>query len=136
MPDEIIIDEQRVKQVLINLIQNALKFTFQGFIQVVLAFELYPTILKFTVKDTGIGIRPEDKDKLFKLFGKIETTASINTSGIGLGLSICMKIVEAFGGYIFLERDQPFQIGSAFTFTIPIQNLNNTDMRNDRILNH
>lgn len=46
-------------------------------------------MLKFSVKDSGIGIKPEDKAKLFKLFGKLESTAYINTSGIGIGLNIC-----------------------------------------------
>lgn len=51
-----------------------------------------------SVSDTGIGIAEEDKNKLFNLFGKLESTALINTTGIGLGLSICKKIVEAFDG--------------------------------------
>lgn len=56
-----------------------------------------------SVSDTGIGIKEEDRKKLFCLFGKLETTAGINTSGIGLGLSICKKIVEVFDGGIYLD---------------------------------
>ena len=78
--------------------------------------------LKVTVKDTGIGIKKEDKCKLFTLFGKLESTAQINTSGIGLGLSICMKIVQAFGGTIQLDEPQnPDDVGTSFTFTIKCQ---------------
>ena len=60
-------------------------------------------ILKVSVSNTGIGISHHDKEKLFTMFGKIEATSSINTSGIGLGLNICKKIVEAYDGTIYLE---------------------------------
>ena len=73
-------------------------------------------MLKITVKDTGIGIKQNDRSKLFNLFGKLEATAKINTSGVGLGLSICMKIVQVYGGTIYLEDSD--EKGSAFTFTI------------------
>ena len=56
--------------------------------------------LQITVRDTGIGIRPEDRDKIFQMLGKLEATASINTSGVGLGLSTCKKIIEALEGTI------------------------------------
>ena len=56
--------------------------------------------LEISVKDTGIGITSEDQAKLFMLFGKLTTTASLNTNGIGLGLSICKRIVESFNGRI------------------------------------
>ena len=74
-------------------------------------------MLKFQVSDQGIGIKPEDKAKLFKLFGKLEATASINTSGIGIGLNICKQIVESFGGTIYIE-DNRETTGTTFTFTI------------------
>jgi two-component system, sensor histidine kinase and response regulator len=81
-----------VKQILINLLGNALKFTFQGTIMVTggisYCSEGVPC-LQITVRDTGIGIRPEDRDKIFQMLGKLEATASINTSGVGLGLSTC-----------------------------------------------
>lgn len=74
-------------------------------------------MLKFQVKDQGIGIRPEDKAKLFKLFGKLEATASINTTGIGIGLNICKQIVESFGGTIYVDNNTD-GVGTTFTFTI------------------
>jgi signal transduction histidine kinase len=61
-------------------------------------------MLHFIVKDTGIGIRQEERGKLFKLFGKLEATARINTSGIGLGLNICRQIIEGLGGTIQLDE--------------------------------
>ena len=54
------------------------------------------------MSDTGIGIDKNDRNKIFKMFGKLDSTAQINTSGVGLGLSICKKIVEALEGEIFL----------------------------------
>lgn len=73
-------------------------------------------MLKVSVSDTGIGISEDDRKKLFQLFGKLEETASINTSGIGLGLSICKKIVEAFDGEIYVDND--YTGGAKFTFII------------------
>ncbi len=102
---------------LLNLLQNALKFTERGRIKVTISYIQASNMLKFQVSDQGIGIKPEDKAKLFKLFGKLEATASINTSGIGIGLNICKQIVETFGGTIYIEdnRNTP---GTTFTFTI------------------
>ena len=88
---------------LLNLISNALKFTVEGAITIIVDFENEGNMLKITVKDTGIGIKEEDRDKLFRLFGKLEYTADINTSGIGIGLNLCMKIVHALGGTIWLD---------------------------------
>ena len=70
----------------------------------------------FKVRDTGVGVQKEDEEKLFKLFGKLETTQQINTQGIGLGLNICKKIVEECGGSIFLESD--YKEGASFCFTM------------------
>ena len=75
MPDEVITDEERIKQVLINLIQNAFKFTLAGgSITIQLSYDVDHDFIIFRVMDTGIGIKQEDKDKLFKLFGKLEAT--------------------------------------------------------------
>ena len=92
-----------MKQILINLIGNALKFTFQGSIILTAGIsyssEGIPS-LQITVRDTGIGIKQEDRDKIFQMLGKLEDTASINTSGVGLGLSTCKQIIEALEGTI------------------------------------
>ena len=61
--------------------------------------------LVLTVADSGIGIKKEDQEKLFKMFGKLESTASINTSGVGLGLSICKNIIEGMNGSIMLDTN-------------------------------
>ena len=64
-------------------------------------------LLQLIVRDTGIGIKNEDKSKIFQMLGKLEATANINTSGVGLGLSTCKKIAEALNGEIFLLEDEP-----------------------------
>ena len=61
--------------------------------------------MQIVVRDTGIGIRKEDRDKIFLILGKLEATASINTSGVGLGLSTCKKLAEALKGDIFIVGD-------------------------------
>eukprot|EP00347_Sterkiella_histriomuscorum_P012729 403367440 len=117
IPSELITDSQRINQVLLNLLQNALKFTPKGVIKVSIDYNEFNHQLSFQVSDQGCGIKSDDKKKLFTLFGKLEATAKINTSGIGLGLNICKKIVELLGGDINVEDNQDGP-GSTFTFTI------------------
>jgi signal transduction histidine kinase len=88
--------------VLLNLLQNAVKFTMRGSIMVYASYDAAHKMLKISVSDTGIGISVADQAKLFRLFGKLSATSSMNTSGIGLGLSICKRIVETFGGKILV----------------------------------
>ncbi|TNV83670.1 hypothetical protein FGO68_gene6378 [Halteria grandinella] len=105
VPGKLSIDLQRVKQVLINLIGNSLKFTYKGSIVVsakIIQTDQTMRFLKVTVCDTGIGIKDEDKEKVFKMFGKLEASEKINTSGIGLGVSICKQIIEGLGGQLTL----------------------------------
>ena len=75
--------------------------------------------VEFQVRDTGTGIKEEDKDKLFKLFGFIQTTQDVNTRGIGLGLSITKKIIGKFGGQIGVKSK--WQEGSTFSFCIELE---------------
>jgi signal transduction histidine kinase len=89
VPEEIVTDEQRIKQVVLNLLSNAMKFTAKGSITVNVHFNPEESFLITSVTDTGVGIKLSDQDKLFKVFGKLSATSSINTNGIGLGLNIC-----------------------------------------------
>ena len=82
-----------MKQILINLVKNALKFTRNGRIKIISAFEIESNMLKFHVVDNGLGIRREDFDKLFSMYGKLRRTDEINSEGIGMGLMICEKLV-------------------------------------------
>jgi len=93
VPETINIDETRLRQILINLVGNALKFTFKGGVTIKVRLE-ESLKLKFSVEDTGIGIKEEDQPKLFKLFGRLEhQDKKINTHGVGLGLTISNTIV-------------------------------------------
>jgi len=86
-------DQIRLKQILINLVKNALKFCRGGQIRLVMAFDEDQDLLKVHIVDNGKGILQEDMAKLFSLFGKLERTAEINSEGIGMGLMICKNLV-------------------------------------------
>jgi PAS domain S-box-containing protein len=108
-------DEHRLRQVLCNLLSNALKFTSEGRIE--LGYTLKENLIVFYVKDTGIGIAPEDQSVIFKHFRQVETTFTRNYGGNGLGLSISKALVEKLGGSIVVDSEP--DLGSTFTFTIP-----------------
>jgi two-component system sensor histidine kinase BarA len=98
------------------LLNNALKFTMKGSISVMVTFNHDTNHLIVSVTDTGIGISEEDQEKLFKVFGKLRASSSINTNGIGLGLNICRTICEVFEGEIYVKSG--LNRGSTFTFSI------------------
>ena len=113
-------DEGRIKQVLINMIGNAIKFTEDGEIALsVNAKDLYHNkqIVSFTVTDTGIGIKPSHLSQLFHPFTQIDSTATRKYGGTGLGLSICKKLVELMDGTISAQSKEGY--GSTFMFEIP-----------------
>jgi PAS domain S-box-containing protein len=112
----IVSDHRRVEQVLINLVNNAIKFTEKGEIRI--KCQISNNWLETTVSDTGIGIRPEDIDKLFKPFRQLETGITRRHEGTGLGLSICKRLIEKLGGKITVEST--WGEGSTFAFTIPV----------------
>lgn len=93
VPSVIFSDQKRLKQILFNLIGNALKFTYKGGITLNLKYDSRTTQLTVSVRDTGIGIKPEDLVKLFHFFGQVSSSKSINKSGMGLGLTISKMII-------------------------------------------
>jgi signal transduction histidine kinase len=109
-------DRRRVEQILLNLLNNAIKFTPAG--QVALTCEADTQWITTRIQDTGIGIAPEDTDKLFRAFQQIETGLTRRFEGTGLGLSICKKLVELLGGEIHAHSAGTGQ-GATFTFTLP-----------------
>lgn len=79
MPEHLIIDAARIKQVLMNLLSNSLKFTFEGWIKIEASYSSETSHLYFIVSDTGVGLLESEREKLFTLFGKLKATNSINT---------------------------------------------------------
>jgi len=108
-------DGSKVRQILTNLISNAIKFTSEG--KVEFAARVSKNHVLFYVKDTGIGIDPEYQTIIFEPFRQVETTISRNFGGNGLGLSICRALVEKLGGKMTVNS-LPNK-GSTFSFTIP-----------------
>jgi PAS domain S-box-containing protein len=119
VPDYIESDELRIRQILINLINNAIKFTKQGYIQVnaVMKTEDEKKTLIFSVEDTGIGIKPSEQTKIFEAFSQSDHYDSRNYEGTGLGLAITRKIIELLKGFIRVES-RP-EKGSTFFVEIP-----------------
>ncbi len=112
-------DSLRLQQVLVNLIGNAVKFTETG--EIVLSTEVIghhqeQLVLQFSVRDTGIGISPEQVDRLFDSFEQAESSTTRRYGGTGLGLTICKRLVEVMGGAIRVTST--IGVGSQFDFTI------------------
>jgi signal transduction histidine kinase len=114
-----ITDRQKVKQVIVNLLSNALKFTHQGGIEIGVDFDASSRIATITVTDTGIGIAPEHHDKIFEDFRQVDDSPSRQYGGTGLGLAICRRLASALGGRITLQSR--LGEGSTFTLTIPAE---------------
>ncbi len=113
-------DRDRLIQVLINLISNAVKFTPAGSITCAARRDTTTgTAVIVSVTDTGVGIAPEDHARVFEQFGQAGDTLTDKPRGTGLGLSICREIVEHHGGRLWLESD--LGKGSRFSFSLPVQ---------------
>ncbi|MCX8059380.1 MAG: ATP-binding protein [Spirochaetes bacterium] len=112
-------DKRRLKQIIINLLSNAIKFTNVG--KISFTCKKNDKNLVFSIADTGIGIKDEDKVYLFKPFLQVDQGLSRNYEGTGLGLSVCKKLVELLGGKICFESE--FGKGSTFIFTIPYEDI-------------
>ena len=120
VPDYLAGDASRVRQVLVNLVGNAVKFTERG--EVVVEIERDPTstgaivVLHFCVRDTGIGIAKEKQDMIFGAFTQADSSTTRKYGGTGLGLAITRRLVDLMGGKLWLESEPG--VGSAFHFTI------------------
>jgi signal transduction histidine kinase len=110
-------DERKVKQVLLNLLSNALKFTPERG-RVELRAGIVDGMAEISVTDTGVGIAPEDQGAIFEEFRQVGT-AEKKAEGTGLGLTLCRKFVELHGGRIWVKSQ--LGAGSTFTFTIPVR---------------
>jgi signal transduction histidine kinase len=110
-------DERKIKQVLLNLLSNALKFTAEGG-RVDVRAGLVDGRVEVSVTDTGVGIAPEDHEAVFEEFRQVGTAAR-KGEGTGLGLALSRKFIELHGGRIWVESQMG--VGSTFTFTIPVR---------------
>ena len=118
VPPWVRVDGNRLRQILFNLLGNAVKFTDRG--RVVLSLMKSPlgdpNRLRFEIRDTGIGIAPEAQQRLFRKFSQVDASINRRFGGTGLGLAICKKIVEAMGGAIGVESEEG--AGSCFWFEL------------------
>ncbi|MBN1253116.1 MAG: PAS domain S-box protein [Bacteroidales bacterium] len=109
-------DETKLKQIITNLLNNAIKFTHKGFIEI--GFKAKDYFIEFYVKDTGIGISKDQQSVIFERFRQLDLTSSRRYGGTGLGLSITKAFVKKMGGEIWLDSE--IEKGSTFYFSIPI----------------
>jgi len=121
VPLQIVSDDVRLRQILVNLVGNALKFTEEGFllIKVVRDTGAHGDFIVFHVVDSGPGVSPEMIERLFKPFSQVDSTFTRRFGGTGLGLSICKRLVETMGGQIGVNTS-PGK-GSDFFFSLPVK---------------
>ncbi|MBR4168901.1 MAG: response regulator [Lachnospiraceae bacterium] len=117
IPATLLGDEIRVRQILLNIINNAIKYTEEGTVTVDVSFDREEQKLKVKISDTGMGIRKEDMGKLFDSFRRLEESRNRKVEGTGLGLNITKQLVEMMNGEIRVESK--YGEGSAFTVTVP-----------------
>ena len=120
IPDELSGDEIRIRQIITNLLNNAVKYTEKGSVSLKLRGKKQSDgflTLTIVVWDTGIGIKPEDKEKLFNKFQRLEMERNSTVEGTGLGLAITQHLIELMGGTIDVESE--YGKGSIFTVMIP-----------------
>ena len=118
LPAEVIGDATRLRQVLLNLAGNAIKFTQSGGVALIVEPGMWPGEIRFMVRDTGIGIAPEAQARIFREFEQADERIARNYGGTGLGLSISERIVKRMGGRIALESKPG--LGSTFEVSIPL----------------
>ncbi|MDP9313959.1 MAG: response regulator [Chloroflexota bacterium] len=121
---KIVADVEKLTRVVINLVNNAIKFTRKGSVHVTAAYSADHTQAQFSVRDTGAGIVPEDVAHIFDRFFRSRQTSSRH--GSGLGLDFCREVVQAHGGKIWAESQ--LNIGTTIHFTIPLEGKHHEQM--------
>ena len=123
LPETITSDPTRLKQTIINICGNAVKFTEAGGVTLHVACDNEKQIMQFAIQDTGIGLKPDQVNKLFSAFTQADTATTRNFGGTGLGLHLSKQIAQKLGGDITVESE--FGKGSTFTITVATGLLNN-----------
>ena len=118
LPLEVVGDAARLRQVLLNLAGNAIKFTSTGGVALIVEPGIWPNEISFLVRDTGIGIAPEARERIFREFEQADDRIARSYGGTGLGLSISERIVKRMGGRISLQSEPG--LGSTFEVSIPL----------------
>lgn len=116
---EISSDESKIAQVLRNLISNALKFTQEGTVRVCARLDQDLGTVAFVVADSGIGIAPDDRERIFDEFEQVEGPLQASTRGTGLGLAVSQRLAAVLGGAISVESEPG--VGSTFTLSVPVR---------------
>ncbi|MBR1672660.1 MAG: response regulator [Fretibacterium sp.] len=119
LPEHLHGDEDRLRQIIINLVDNAVKYTEKGSVTLSVRGKMSGTSavkLQIAIKDTGIGIREEDQKRLFETFTRVNLNETQNIQGAGLGLTLARRLLELMGGRIHLESE--YGKGSTFTITL------------------
>ena len=109
-------DRQKVKQIILNLLSNALKFTHQGGVTIAARRNAADRTLTLSVTDTGIGIAGTDQDRIFEDFRQLDNSPTRAYGGTGLGLSICRRLAQMLGGRISVQS----QVGKGSTFVLTL----------------
>ncbi|UIJ70495.1 PAS domain S-box protein [Aurantimonas sp. HBX-1] len=120
LPNAMVGDESRIRQVLLNLLNNAVKFTRQGHVRLHVGYDGAPTEREeicFSISDTGIGIAGDEREQLFQRFSQLNPSDTRKDGGTGLGLAISKRLVELMGGKIGVDSHE--SLGSTFWFTLP-----------------
>ncbi|MBC7959552.1 MAG: hypothetical protein H7X94_06785, partial [Vallitaleaceae bacterium] len=130
-PRYVFMDEIRVRQVLINLIGNAIKFTHEGYVKLKISYhndtqEVGKNDLIFMVEDTGIGIADDNLEEIFNAFTQQKSLNMIHYGGTGLGLAICKKTLDIMNGEIFVSS----QVGKGSTFEVKLKDIALNNLKN------
>jgi signal transduction histidine kinase len=125
LPNVVYADQRHLRQILINLLSNAVKFTQKG--QVSLSVRYRNQVAEFVIEDTGMGIKENDKAKIFEPFERIYNGGYPQPNGTGLGLTISQLLAELMGGDIMLESE--YKVGSTFKLALMLPSVTNPKVR-------
>jgi len=130
-PERVIVDQDRLRQILSNLLSNAIKFTSQGRVMLNVRGVEHGgrSEVEFVVRDTGIGIAPEDQPMIFEAFTQVNNSTTRDYSGTGLGLTISRRLARALGGDIAIASERGE--GACFTVTLPLARIGTANARID-----